>query len=70
MSDLPIAPIGRILTNAGVPRATKDAKIQLSKFLVEVGEGIAEEAVAIAENSGRKTIKSSDIELAVKMRLD
>ena len=28
METLPIAPIGRILSNAGAPRATKDAKVE------------------------------------------
>ena len=37
METLPIAPIGRILSNAGAPRATKDAKVELSQQLTELG---------------------------------
>ncbi|MDY2745573.1 MAG: histone, partial [Methanosphaera sp.] len=58
METLPIAPIGRILSNAGAPRATKDAKIELSEKLTDLGEEIAKEAVEIAKHSGRKTVKA------------
>ncbi|RAP45065.1 MAG: histone [Methanosphaera sp. SHI1033] len=68
METLPIAPIGRILSNAGAPRATKDAKIELSEKLTDLGEEIAKEAVEIAKHSGRKTVKASDVELAVKLK--
>lgn len=68
METLPIAPIDRILSNAGAPRATKDAKVELSQQLTELGEIIADEAVAIAKHSGRKTVKASDVELAVKLK--
>ncbi|OED30104.1 histone family protein [Methanosphaera sp. WGK6] len=68
METLPIAPIGRILSNAGAPRATKNAKIELSKVLTELGNDIAAEAVKIAKHSGRKTVKASDIELVVKLK--
>jgi histone H3/H4 len=61
--------MGRIISNAGAQRATKDAKVELSKTLTELGEEISAEAVAIAEHAGRKTVKVSDIELAVKLKL-
>lgn len=68
METLPIAPIGRIISKAGASRATKDAKVELSKRLTEIGEDISSEAVAIARHAGRKTVKASDIELALKLR--
>ncbi|RAP53391.1 MAG: histone [Methanosphaera sp. rholeuAM270] len=68
METLPIAPIGRILSNGGAPRATKDAKIELSNILSEHGEEIAAEAVKIASHSGRKTVKASDVQLALKLK--
>ncbi len=68
MESLPIATIGRILKNAGAPRATRDAKEELSKNLTERGEEIAKEAVAISRHSGRKTVKASDIQLALQLR--
>lgn len=68
MNKLPLAPMGRILADAGAQRSTKNAKIELSECLAEIGHEIAEKSVKIAEHSGRKTVKAEDIELALKMK--
>ena len=61
MAELPIAPIGRIIKNAGAQRVSLEAEEALAKYLEDEGNMIAKEAIKIAKHSGKKTVKGRDI---------
>ena len=68
MTELPIAPIKRIVKNVGAGRVSDDAAILLSKFLEEQGEELARKSISFAKHAGRKTVKASDVQLALKLK--
>lgn len=66
MSELPIAPVKRLLKNAGAKRVSEEAAMRLAEVLEEIGEELTRDAVKFARHGNRKTIKGSDIRLATE----
>ena len=70
MAELPIAPVKRIIKNAGASRVSDDATVLFADHLEEQATIIAENAVKLAKHAGRKTVKVDDIRLSVKTLYD
>ena len=66
MSEIPKAPIARIIKDTGAERVSEDAKAELAVYLEEVARNVAIEANNVAIIAKRKTIKPEDINLAIK----
>lgn len=66
MSEIPKAPIARIIKDTGAERVSEDAKAELAEYLEEVARDVAIEANNVVKIAKRKTIKPEDIKLAIK----
>ncbi len=62
---LPLAPIYRIIKEAGAERVSDSAKIRLAYHLEKFASEVAKQAVDLARHAKRKTVTDKDIELAV-----
>ncbi len=61
---IPLAPVERIMRNAGAERISPEAVKALADILEDVAKEIASKAVRMAKYGKRVTIRREDIELA------
>lgn len=66
MAEIPLAPIQRLIKKAGAHRVGEDAVESLRDYLEKQALDLAKRAVELASHAGRKTVRESDIELAIK----
>jgi histone H3/H4 len=65
MANLPIAPVERIIKDAGAERVSGPAAKALAEVLEDHGTEIATRAIKLARHAGRKTVTGQDMKLAV-----
>lgn len=65
-SEIPDAPMDRILRNAGSTRVSKSAARQFALELEKIASDVSKEAIVFSNHAGRKTVVDDDIKLAAK----
>ena len=68
--DLQLAPMHRIIKNAGAERVGDDAAEALRDILENVGLEISKDALDFTKHARRKTVKAVDIQIAAKKLLE
>lgn len=66
MAEMPLAPIKRVMKNAGAERVADDAVEAMRDVLEEEATGIAQDAMRFAEHAGRKTVQKEDVRAATR----
>lgn len=65
MTELPKAAVIRLMKSRGAERISDDAVTHLARAAGLYISAIAQKSCTLAEHSGRKTIKSEDVDLAL-----
>lgn len=64
MAELPLAPIKRIMKQAGAERVADDGAEAMRNVIEEEIIALAQDADRFARHAGRKTVKKEDVEAA------
>ena len=67
MTEIPVAPVMRIIRKTGAERVSSDAGEALADIMEEYGVKISREALKLASHAGRKTITAHDIRMAAEI---
>lgn len=67
MTEIPIAPVIRIIRKTGADRVGNEAGEALADLMEQYGQKIAKEALKLASHAGRKTITAHDIRMAAEI---
>lgn len=66
MSELPNAPVARLMKSVGANRISGDAVSLVAESMEDYAIALASKANDYAHHAGRKTIKADDVKLALK----
>ena len=66
MVELPLAPLERILKEAGAARVSATGLKEFREVVETYAEAVGESAYEAAKHAGRKTVMKSDIQLVSK----
>jgi histone H3/H4 len=64
MTELPKAPLERLLRLAGAERVSEEAASAMADILSEYGMELGVQAKMLANHAGRKTVTAEDVKLA------
>ncbi len=62
--ELPLAPLERLLRNAGAKRVSKTAVKEFAGVIADYAHDLSSEATTLAKHAGRKTIIDADVRMA------
>jgi len=61
MDELPLAPLKRLMKQAGAERVADDGVEAMRDVIEEEIEDLAQDATRFAQHAGRKTVKKEDV---------
>ncbi len=67
MTEIPIAPVMRIIRKTGADRVSNEAGEALADLMGQYGQKIAKEALKLASHADRKTITAHDVRMAAEI---